>query len=551
MSSKITEAVLLDFKWYAAHVLKIQTKINGLRMFQLRKIQRRYIQHLKEDFKNNIIRSIVLKPRQSGFSTVIAGINTHQMLLNYDERGIMLADKLSRTREVFTIYDTFRKHMEPMMLPAAHNKDIFNSREMYFENRRSGFKSETQNDPNAGRSGTRKWAHLTEFAFYTNADSIDDGVQNSIPLAPTTRIFKESTAFGIAGAGAAFYNQWQAASRGDSIYKPFFVAWYEVEDYSLPIDRGFILTREEKDLIKMCPVITNENLQWRRLKLLEYAASSEQIFSPEERFCQDFPSWPEEAFLSSGRPVFDLDKLKKHIHVITNEPIPLIAVRQTKTYLTMYSNMLKVYETPKTNERYIIGADVAEGLALGDASTAFVMTKEGKQVASFYGRLDPDHFGHLLVELAKVYNEATLVPEINNMGHTVLTAIKNDSYLKVYMRAVFDEVGKVETHKMGWRTTSANKQTMLSKLISKYRDGDIVILDINLLKEMMGLSRESNGDVELNGQDRVVAACLACMGLDQMYEPATITNSNLRPKLHFETKDVSRDQAIRVTRHAD
>jgi hypothetical protein len=537
---------LLDFSWFASNVFSIQTKVDGLKPFRLRTIQKRYINHLKEDFKNDIVRSIVLKPRQSGFSTLIAGINMHKMLMNYDERGIMLADKLNRTREVFTIYDTFRKTTPQFMLPAESSKDIFNSREMYFENRRSGFKSETQNDPNAGRSGTRKWAHLTEFAFYTNADSIDEGVQNSIPLAPRTRIFKESTAFGLSGAGAAFFNQWEAAVRGESIYKPFFVGWYEVEDYALEPERNMVLTSAENELMKMCKGITKANLAWRRLKLKEYAASTEQIYSPDERFCQDFPSWPEEAFLSSGRPVFDQDALKKHIRILINEPAPIKQVRMTKTYLTMYSNMLKVFDTPKPNEKYTIGADVAEGLAIGDASTAFVMTKDGKQVASFYGKIDPDHFGKLLVELAKIYNEALIVPEINNMGHTVLTAIKNSGYLKVYMRSVFDEIGKVESHKMGWRTTSANKQTMLSKLIASYRDKYITILDVNLLKEMQQLTRESNGNVELNGQDRTVAACLALMGLEQVYEPAIIHNHNVKPKLHFETKDISREDAKRV-----
>lgn len=533
---------LFDFKWYSENLMSIQTKVDGLQPFKLRKIQNRYVDHLNKDFPNGIIRSIVLKPRQSGFSTLVAGINCHKMWTRKDEKGIMLADKLARTKEVFSIYDTFRKSMSPYLLPTAHKKDILNSEEWYFESMRCGFKSETSNDPNAGRSGTRRWAHLTEFAFYSNADSIDEGVQNSIPLAHGTRVFKESTAYGISGVGKSFYNQWEAANRGDSIYKPFFVSWFEVEDYAITPFGKFELTKLEKDLIKMCPEVTIPNLAWRRLKLSEYASSTDQIFTPEERFAQDFPSYPDEAFLSSGRPVFDQDKLRKHIHHLTINTPAKIKVNITKPFLTMYQQFLTVFKTPEKNERYIIGADTAEGLEHGDYCSAFIMNKACEQVAMFHGKIDPDHFGKLLVELAKIYNEALLVPEINNTGYATLSAIKNESYFKVYMRSVFDEIGIEQSDKMGFRTTAQTKQLMLSKLIALYRDDGIRIVDVNLLKEMQNLTRESNGNVTLNSQDRVVACCLACMGLDQSYEPAIIVNPNVKEKLQFETRDLYKEK---------
>lgn len=545
------ERVLLDFEWYAANVLKIQTKIDGIRPFKLRKIQKKYLQHLKEDFPSGIIRSIVLKPRQSGFSTLIAGINTHKMWMHYDQKGIMLADKLNRTQEIFSIYDTFRKTVDPIMLPAKHPEDIINSREMYFENRRSGMKCETQNDPNAGRSGSRRWAHLSEFAFFTNADSIDEGVQNSIPIARGTRIFKESTAYGVSGAGRAFYEQWNAAVRGESIYRPFFVAWYEVEDYEAMPEKGFVLTSAEKDIMRMHKDVSIENIAWRRLMLKSYSNSTLQIFTPEERFAQDFPLFPEQAFLFSGRPVFEQQKIMVHIQEMKEAPPKVVNVNIERPNLKMFPTMLKVFNTPIENEKYVIGADTAEGLATGDANSAFIINSKGEQVALFHGRIDPDIFGKILVELAKVYNNAMLVPEINNTGYATVAAIKNEGYYKIYNRETFDELGLETNDKLGWRTTRSNKQMMLSRLIAMYRDGEVMIKDINLLQEMAGLTRESNGDVELNGQDRTVAACLACMGLDQVYEEALVYNSNIKQKLHFETYDKSREAAKTVVRHED
>lgn len=542
---------ILDFEWYSSKVLKIQTKTAGLQPFVLRGYQSRYIHHLKNDFPGGIIRSIVLKPRQAGFSTLAAGYNVHRMATEFNYRGLFMADKFARTQEVHSIYSTFVNNIPERIRPmiAKNNSDeiLFNnpSSELRINNPGlgSGFKSETAKDKFAGRSGTRMWAHLTEVAFYEYSSDIDEGVQNSIPLARGTSIIRESTAYGTSGKGEAFYNLWNAASSGSSIYKPFFVSWAEIPDYSLPVPRGFILNKYEIDLVKRCPNITNGNLVWRRMKLLEYSSSKESVFSPEERFKQDFPSYPEEAFLSTGRPVFDREKVGFQIRKLSENPVKEIRPKFTKPYLTIYQDSLKVYDPPEANTKYLIGADVALGVETGDFSTAFVMTSNGKQVASFHCHIDPDNFGKLLVELAQIYNNALLIPEINSMGHTTLTAIKAMGYLKVYMRSIDDEIEEhKETSKLGWRTTRSSKQVMLSKLVSMFRDDEIIIRDINLLKDMQSLSRESDGNVELTGIDRVVAACLACVGIDQIYEPAKIITPGKKIKVHFENKDLFREK---------
>ena len=544
---------LNNFELYSPACLRIKTKVDGIIPFKLRKYQLRYLQHLKDAFPSGIIRSISLKPRQAGWSTLIAGINIHAMATRYNEMGIMLADKFSRTNDVHGIYSLMTNNLP---IPVTPMIDRHNGDEIIFDNPSkegrktkpglgSGFKSETANDPYAGRSGTRKWAHLTEYAFYAYAADIDEGIQNSVPLARGTRIFKESTANGMSGHGEEFYSQWQAASSNQSIYKPFFVAWYEIDDYQLPIPGGFILTKQEAGLILRCPEITNANLNWRRLKISEYSNSAESIFEPEERFNQDFPSNPEEAFLSTGRPVFDQEMLKNHINRLRSAQTPLMPIKITQKNLSMYPQFLKVFETPKEGMKYMIGADVAEGISTGDFSSASIVDMNLKQVAIFHGHLDPDVFGRCLVELARIYNKALLVPEINNMGHTTLEAIKQENYLNVYQREVKDEIDSAKiTLKIGWRTTSANKQKMLNALIAAYRDQDIIIQDIDVLREMMSLSRESNGDVNLNGKDRIVGLCLAIMGIEQLPQKTIVYEPGKKVKHQFERMDKSREMGL-------
>lgn len=539
-----------DFEWYASRVLKIQTKTSGLKPFDLMPHQAKYVHHIKNDFPDGIVRSIVLKSRQSGFSTLIAGMNIHRMATERDCKVIMLADKFGRSVDVHNIYSRFVNNLPEKLRPMISKN---NEREIEFDNpilsnRKarpglgSSLKTETAQDPNAGRSGTRKIAHMTEAAFFAYASQIDEGVQNSIPLASGTYIVKESTAWGKQGIGESFYKLWCAAEKGESIYKPFFVSWFECPDYACQVPHGFILSIDEVDLIKKCPEITNENIAWRRLKLLEYAASSDSVFTPEERFKQDFPSTPEEAFLSTGRPVFDQEKLHRLISWARSTPAEVKKIVLKQPTLAQFPTLLTVYSVPEKGKKYLIGCDISEGTALGDSSSAFVMDSDHKQVAVFHGKIDPDLLGKVLVELAKIYNEALIIPEINNMGYSTLSAIKNEGYLKVYMRSVFDEIEEGrETKKMGWRTTSKTKQDMLNRLIAWFRDGEILIKDINLLQEMASLSRESSGDVELTGKDRVVACCLAVMGVDQIYEPAIVIDPYAKKQLQLEKRDLFRD----------
>jgi hypothetical protein len=545
---------ILDFEWYAKNCLKIQTKSNGIQPFVLRKVQLRFLQHLKDDFPDGIIRSISLKPRQAGWSTVISGINTHRGCTRHSYSSIVMADKFDRTNAVFSIYKRFVTHLPPRLRPMMSK---FNESEILFDNPSveerikrpglsSGFLAETAQDPDAGKSASRQGAHLSEYAFYPYAAQIDTSVQNSIPLARGTAIFKESTANGMAGDGESFYEQWTAAESGDYLYKPFFVAWYEIDDYQMTVQHPFILNSTEIDLLARCPEMTHENLQWRRMKIKETRVDADMGLTPEEYFKQDFPSYPEEAFLSTGRPVFDMDKLKRNADELRRTPPPQPRIDIKRPFLSMYAELLTVYSPPQKGMKYSIGADVAEGLSSGDASSAFVLDANMVQVAKFYGHLDPDHFGEVLVELGRIYNNAILVPEINSMGNTTLEAIKRSGYGRVYMREVKDEIDpKKITVKMGWRTTVQSKQVMLNSLIAAYRDNDVVILDIDTIREMIRVSRGENGMVDLNGKDRVVSLCLAIQGLGQTFEKAEVFDPSRKEKLFFENKDVSREKILK------
>ncbi len=499
---------LFDFDFYSPSFLNIRTKLEGLQSLKLRKYQSDFVRFTQDI--SGPKRIIVLKPRQAGFSTLVSAMFCHKMFTEEFFQGIAMADKHGRTQSIANIYRTFYDELEDALKP---NCSILNSEQLFFDVFRSGVNFETANDPNAGRSGTRKFAHLSEAAFYRYAGEIDDGIQNSIPLGEDTYIIKESTANGKAGIGKPFFELWSAAKRNESIYKPFFVSWFEVDDYRIHPPDNFKLDRIEKDLIKQHPEITPANLMWRRLKIKEYQGDEESLLSPDERFKQDFPSNDVEAFLSTGMPVFDPQEMEHAIRKVTTRTS--LNLKNTlnirSSFIEMFKKQLVIYSPPRGGIRYFIGADVAEGLAVGDASSVCILDHEYNQVCSWHGKIDPDLFGHLLIDLAKFYNNAVLCPEVNNMGHTTVTTIRNENYSRIYRETVEDKITKEKTVKLGWRTTAKSKETMLNELGRLFREKAINFRDKNLVVEMSLLTREENGIVKLNGRDRVVALCLACM----------------------------------------
>jgi len=522
--------LLENYIEYAELFHRIKTKYGENDPFYLRDYQKKFYRFL--DQIKGPKRVIVLKPRQAGFTTLCASIYMWKMCTSHHFRGIAIADQYARTMEMRDVYSNFLVSLDDKIRPQVESDNI---EKILLDNPRrdelgqkaglgSAVKYGTARDKNCGRAGSRLFAHMTECAFFLYPDDIDEGIQNSIPLFDNSYIIKESTANGKQGIGAPFYELWLAAEAGESIYKPFFVAWYEVDDYTMPVPVDFRPNQDEKEILKIEPKVTNGNLMWRRLKMSEYRkdmTNTDHALPAKERFKQDFPLTPEEAFRSSGRPVFDpyyIAELQNGLRKC--RPSNIAQNIKTENYM-LKDRMpeITILSPPQDGRQYFVGADVAEGLEQGDSSAFYVIDDQLNEVATWCGKIDPDMFGHLLIGIGTMYNKALLCIENNNMGHTTVTTVRNAGYHPIYKEVKEDKVKKKKETKYGWRTTELSKTIMINELIRVFRDKDWKPRWIPLLVEMGGLARESNGGVVLNGLDRIVAACLAIMAWKQYKLP--------------------------------
>ena len=176
----------------------------------------------------------------------------------------------------------------------------------------------------------------------------------------------ESTANGI---GNNFYRIFNNAQKGRSKYKPFFYNWCnrshldqfrseidEAVEWYQSINHGLRLTSDpleltpyERKLLKETKVTLNQ-LMWRQFKMQDMG---------EDMFQQEYPAFPEEAFISTDTGVFDASVVNERMYYI---PEPLKNIPNLPLSLQRYvCNGLNIYEPPKRGEWYFGGCDTALG----------------------------------------------------------------------------------------------------------------------------------------------------------------------------------------------
>lgn len=239
---------------------------------------------------------------------------------------------------------------------------------------------------------------------------------------------------------------------------------------------------------------------------------------PEWQLAQEYPSNPEEAFLKSGRPVFDLEVLR---NLDTWEPIRGWLDEDTHgEFIEATTGPLAVWVPPLEGHRYMVGVDVAEGLEYGDYSSCHVIdAKDGTVVAHWHGHIDPDLLGtDVCAPLGAWYNQALLLVESNNHGLTTLTALKRNGYFPLYRQRRLGSRNQAQTEALGWRTTVSSKPLAIDELNKGLRDGGVKIHDKKTVAELRTFVRDERGKMHGSPHDdRVMSLAIAAQGLKYVH----------------------------------
>ncbi len=198
---------------------------------------------------------------------------------------------------------------------------------------------------------------------------------------------------------------------------------------------------------------------------------------------QEYPETAVEAFVQSGRPVFDREILARCEPAMALLPSP-----------QEIEDGVRIWEEQQSGHCYVIGADTAEGLSDGDYDAACVVDMQtGRQCAAIYGRWPPDIFAAKLARLGALYGGALLAVERNQHGFAVLLALKTAGYEHLYYYS--DPIRDVaqEESRPGWPTNTRTKPLMIAHLARCLREQSYVPADRQFLHEALVYSYRADG----------------------------------------------------------
>jgi hypothetical protein len=529
-----------DFAWYSENFLKIRDKKANIVDFKLNVAQKIVLGKIKELREQGLpVRILLLKARQMGMSTFTEGFIFHDTSTNENKNALIIAHEESASANLFNMSKLYYEYLPDLIRPM---KKYANGKVLQFENptsdeseksRNPGLRSKisiaTAGAGEVGRSATVHNLHVSELAFFPDPKITMLGLMQCVPDAPNTNVIIESTANGV---GDYFHELWQAAEKGLNDFVPIFLPWFIQPEYT----RAFRSEAERQQFVDEISMVTKDmngndvhsyeyqlmskhGLTWEQLNWRRYTVAN-KCQGDEELFMQEYPSTAEEAFISSGRPKFNIPALRKY-QTITKEPIRRGYLQYDKAsekgvkFVDDTKGYISIWKEPIKGEHYAIGADVAEGLVDGDFSCGYVGDTNFDIVARWHGHIDPDLFGTELVKLGMYYNDAYLGVESNNHGLTTLTAIKKAEYWNLYYTKTFDKISEEMTAKLGWTTTARTKPYMIDKLAEFIRELHLGIYDDLLIAEAFTYIIEDNGktNAQPGTHDDTIMACAIMLQL--------------------------------------
>ena len=442
------------------------------------------------DFQEDIVDTIhdnrftICKmPRQSGKSTTMVSYILHYVLFNPNMNVAILANKASTARDILgrlqLAYENLPKWLQQGVVS-------WNKGSVDLENGSRVVASSTSSS--AVRGGSYNMIFLDEFAFVpTNvAEDFFSSVYPTISSGKSTKVIIVSTPNGM----NLFYKLWVDAENKRNSYNIIDVHWSQVPG------------RDEK---------------WRTETIAN---------TSEEQFRREFDC----EFLGSANTLINPSKIKT---MAFHNPI------QSNAGLDMY-------EKPREGATYVVVADVARGT--NNDYSAFicfdVSTVPYKIVAKYRNNeIKPLLFPNVIHDVAKAYNQAYVLVEVNDIGEQVATALQFDlEYENLIMASMRGRAGQIVgggfsggKAQLGVRTTKAVKKLGCSNLKQIIETDKLIITDYDLINEFSTfILKGQSFEAEEGHTDDLAMCCVIFAWLVEQTYFKELTDDDIRARMFLE-----------------
>jgi len=437
--------------------------------------------------------NICKMPRQTGKSTTVVSFLLHYAVFNDNVNIGILANKAATARELLdrlqTAYENLPKWMQQGII-------AWNKGSLELENGSKILAASTS--ASAVRGMSFNILFLDEFAFVPNhiADSFFASVYPTITSGKSTKVIIVSTPHGM----NHFYRMWHDAERGKNEYVFTDVHWSEVP---------------------------GRDSEWKAQTI---ANTSEQQFKVEFE-CE---------FLGSVDTLIAPSKLRSLVY---DHP---------KTR----SGGLDVYEDVVNEHDYLITVDVARGV--GNDYSAFTVvdiTSFPHQVVAKYrnNEIKPMLFPSIIVDVAKNYNNAYILCEVNDVGDQVASIIHYDlEYTNLLMCSMRGRAGQIvgqgfsgKKTQLGVKMSKTVKKVGCLNLKTMVEESKLLFKDYDIMSELTTFIQKHNSFEAEEGCNDDLAMCLVIyawlVAQDYFKE---LTDQDVRKRLYEEQKNqIEQDMA--------
>ncbi len=437
--------------------------------------------------------NIAKLPRQSGKSTVVTSYLLWYVLFNPSVNVAILANKAATAREMLQrlqlSYENLPRYLQQGILQ-------WNRGSLELENGSKIMAASTS--ASAVRGMSFNVIFLDEFAFIPNhiADQFFSSVYPTISSGKSTKVIIISTPHGM----NMFYKLWHDAERGTNEYIPTEVHWSQVPG--------------RDDVWKEQTIKNTSEQQFRVEFECEFLGSVDTLISPSKLRIMPY-----------------------------DEPLK-------------EKRGLAVFEDKKEEHNYIVTVDVSRGI--GNDYSAFTVidttTLPYKMVARYKNNeIKPIIFPNIVVDVAKNYNNAYVLCEVNDIGGQVADIIQFDlEYENLLMAAMRGRAGQQlgqgfsgKKTQLGVKMSTAVKSVGCSNLKALIEEDKLIIPDYDTIAELTTFIQKGQSFAAEEGCNDDLAMCLVIFGWMAMQEYFKEMHDNdVRARIYADQRDsIEQDMA--------
>ena len=478
-----------DPVYFTRNYIKIVSLDEGLVPFKMWDFQEDMINRFHTNRFN-----IAKLPRQTGKSTTVVSYLLHYAIFNDNVNIGILANKLTTSRELLgrlqLAYENLPKWMQQGIVS-------WNKGSLELENGSKIMAASTSSS--AVRGMSFNIIFLDEFAFVPThiAEQFFSSVYPTISSGKSTKVIIISTPNGM----NMFYKLWHDAERGKNEYVTTEVHWSQVP---------------------------GRDAKWKEQTIAN---------TSQRQFTQEF----ECEFLGSVDTLIAASKLRTMVY---DDPI------------TNNNKGLVVYENPQKEHDYIITVDVARGVGSDySAFLVFDITKFPYRAVARYrnNEIKAIMFPTIITDIAKGYNRAYVLTEVNDIGDQVASMMHFDlEYDHILMCAMRGRAGQIvgtgfsgKKTQLGVKMSKTVKKVGCLNLKTFIEDDKLVIPDYETIAELTTfISKRDSFEAEEGCHDDL-AMCLVifCWLAVQDYFKE-MTDNDVRQRIYDEQKNqIEQDMA--------